>query len=929
MEDWIHAKHPPVGPDCRDIPLGEVTWCCRCGSSSSVKDLDIFCHRCTLKFCRDCASTQGKAADRPYLKDSELVEHNLEYGVCHGCNPPECVKTVKTSANEGLYQLLSAQNLPLLRHMAGQQDEFDDASSVHTNNSFVCVDRASIKEEAPPEVTPNDGAASVMWPTKKEKEKKKEKEEARSKDSESHTAASRIGTSLWGRGEKETCGAAGADGHEDHTCVHGRKTVDDPVTTTTALGKEGAPANRSTSSSSGALSGMRSSSRGLEATTAGGGGGAGTPSLAHIVEEESNVSSRHTSQGGGSDQDARRKAFGEQVKELGDSRESMGTIVSTYEMLVAKSILDQMDRRKRKLWPYSIREKRELEPHFPSLLEEDSRWATQWLRVGVDWADKAEATKGVEILRKTAEEDFDIHVNDVLCFLRLLSRVYQKHARNMYFEGNFDKCLRLCVQKLRTCNIYNWHVELVLESIGTIIQVKNYTNEIIFELFYILVDKVDAEVIVWGLKHFKTEWARDLRNRLFEHKPECEILLLRQDEFIEGRGAFVGMEYQMTEKQLAGRTFPFMGKTVTKIREIASDTNSKSKAKIYDLGGIHILKKIDHGMAIEQLVQRTMCCMEDIVLSNEQVKKLASKHKIDLKDVRTTYSIFTTDGGKGFIERKKARTLAHIKAYGGVGTYINETRDSKRSMQNLAWTFATSTLFAFVLRLGDRHNENLMVTNKGVLFHIDFGYCLDREPMDSKMVLAAVSLGTEGRLPKNQGGAIMRLDYGEIYNAVGTWYFEKLFWPLARAAFHALRKHAPILVEYVALIYSREDSSLSQDVCIEKATRFVLKTLQPVMDDANATRFLEHSFRAAMDSDQITMRDQLHDLRIGTLQTLPQAVQRSVATSVNQITSLPSKVWGSVSNQRNSSEQRGWQSDWTGRLSSAYNKILGGGSDQK
>jgi hypothetical protein len=63
-----------------------------------------------------------------------------------------------------------------------------------------------------------------------------------------------------------------------------------------------------------------------------------------------------------------------------------------------------------------------------------------------------------------------------------------------------------------------------------------------------------------------------------------------------------------------------------------------------------------------------------------------------------------------------------------IQNWLIEESGSCAFRRNLARSGAFWTVVAFLLGIGDRHLENIMLTRDGCLFHIDFGYVLGREP---------------------------------------------------------------------------------------------------------------------------------------------------------------------------------------------------------
>lgn len=81
-----------------------------------------------------------------------------------------------------------------------------------------------------------------------------------------------------------------------------------------------------------------------------------------------------------------------------------------------------------------------------------------------------------------------------------------------------------------------------------------------------------------------------------------------------------------------------------------------------------------------------------------------------------------------------AETLCKIQAdYGVTGAFRNRpisewlakmnpsTLDYRRALENFTRSCAAYCVLTYILGICDRHNDNIMLTTKGHLFHIDFG----------------------------------------------------------------------------------------------------------------------------------------------------------------------------------------------------------------
>ena len=110
--------------------------------------------------------------------------------------------------------------------------------------------------------------------------------------------------------------------------------------------------------------------------------------------------------------------------------------------------------------------------------------------------------------------------------------------------------------------------------------------------------------------------------------------------------------------------------------------------------------------------------------------------KVHLNYEFTSYKVLATSKSDGFVEFvPNSRTIFDIlKKYNNVIlSYYKEiaSNDEKLLSQYLNSyinSCAGYCVVTYILGIGDRHLENLMIDNRGRLFHIDFGFILGRDP---------------------------------------------------------------------------------------------------------------------------------------------------------------------------------------------------------
>lgn len=202
--------------------------------------------------------------------------------------------------------------------------------------------------------------------------------------------------------------------------------------------------------------------------------------------------------------------------------------------------------------------------------------------------------------------------------------------------------------------------------------------------------------------------------------------------------------------------------------------------------------KIFSVMYKKEDVRKDQMIMNIIKLMDIIVKK---EENIDLGII--TYDILPTSTKDGLIEMvDNSDTIYFIqeKLNTSITNYILESNGDlkiKEMKERFIKSTAAYCVITYLLGVGDRHLDNIMITKDGRLFHIDFGYILGKDPVF------------------NNPGIRITHEMLEAIGGVGSNYYN-YFKELCTKIFNCLRRNIDIFMNLLLLLPKISDINLTE-----------------------------------------------------------------------------------------------------------------------
>ncbi|CAG5116986.1 unnamed protein product [Candidula unifasciata] len=204
--------------------------------------------------------------------------------------------------------------------------------------------------------------------------------------------------------------------------------------------------------------------------------------------------------------------------------------------------------------------------------------------------------------------------------------------------------------------------------------------------------------------------------------------------------------------------------------------------------------------------------------------KLLRHENLDLQ--MTPYKVLATGKNHGFVQYVESIALSEVSKEKAIQKFLRQHNPSETGpygiagevMDNYVKSCAGYCVVTYLLQVGDRHLDNLLLTKTGKMFHIDFGFILGRDP---KIMAPPMKLNRQ--MVEAMGG----------YDSE---HFQR-FKVFTYTAFLALRRSANLFLNLFSLMVDSNipDIALEPDKTVKKVQeKFMLH-----LNDEQAVQYIQ------------------------------------------------------------------------------------------
>ncbi|CAB3407840.1 unnamed protein product [Caenorhabditis bovis] len=402
-------------------------------------------------------------------------------------------------------------------------------------------------------------------------------------------------------------------------------------------------------------------------------------------------------------------------------------------------------------------------------------------------------------------------------------------------------------------NFLYWYLKVEIESTkNTDEAVSRMYNSIMERLFEALVKRPETRQIADSLKA-QTLFVEDLkvltaeaksRGGRLEHREQAlRTLLSKAKHMIDLKGVALPLDPNIRLAGVIPDTAQMFNSQLTPVKlsfKVVPSGHSDRKDNNYSEEYTCIFKQGDD-LRQDQLVIQMIRLMDT----------LFKKDQLDLK--LTPYSVLATGVDEGFVQFVKARPLRVIaNQHESIIEAMKNLRPDTHGpfgieanvIDNYARSLAGYSIISYVLGIGDRHLDNLLLCENGKLFHVDFGFILGRDPkpMPPPMKLT-----------------------NEMVNAMGGVKSKQFteFCTYCDSAYRILRRHSNVLLNLFSLMLDAGIPDIAAEP--DKAVFKLEQRLRLDLSDEAASKHILSQIEVSMNAKMALLSDMIHGFRLNYL----------------------------------------------------------------
>ena len=349
---------------------------------------------------------------------------------------------------------------------------------------------------------------------------------------------------------------------------------------------------------------------------------------------------------------------------------------------------------------------------------------------------------GMKNLRKIAVKKLAEHTNEELNFilLQLVQAIRYEDISLKDYNTDLVKFLieRCCKDNILASSFY-WFISCEADSSDQNIKNKKKEKNEIIEIFDLIKKKFSDELtkypeikkIIDNEIEFKEELVKISAKLSHVSKVENKKKELRrlidgeEKNMMQETEHYLPIDPKLKIKGTIAQECSVFKSAKCPVKytfKVTEDT--KKNNLLEDKDHFRIMFKYGDDLRQDQLILQIINYMDSLL------------KKVHLDYEFTTYKVLATSKSDGFVEFvPNSTTISDIlkKNLNEIKPYFKQLSKGREDvLESMLNSYINSCagycVVTYILGIGDRHLENLMIDNKGRLFHIDFGYILGKDP---------------------------------------------------------------------------------------------------------------------------------------------------------------------------------------------------------